>query len=104
MLYKGEESIGVSWSDFRRAYVEAGGDGIYGAWSVPYLEPLMTERKFIKRCPWVYENVHYKSGLCPRAEEIQKQLMQFKTNYRDLELAQKKAEILHKVINQLREK
>lgn len=98
VLYKGEEGIGVSWNDFRKAYVEAGGDGIYGAWSVPYLEPLMRERKYVKRCPWVYENVYYEQGLCPVAECIQKQLMQFKTNYRDMKLAEMKADILHKVI------
>ena len=98
VLYKGEESRGVSWSEFRKAYVEAGGDGIYGAWSVPYLEPMMTERKYVKRCPWVYENVHYEPGLCPVAEGIQKQLMQFKSNYRDMKLAEMKADILHKVI------
>ena len=100
VLYKGEESIGVSWSDFRKAYVEAGGDGIYGAWSVPYLEPMMTERKYVKRCPWVYEKVYYEPGLCPVAEHIQKQLMQFKTNYRDMQLAEMKSDILYKVIKQ----
>jgi len=98
VLYKGEESIGVSWSEFRKAYVEAGGDGIYGAWSVPYLEPMMTERKYVKRCPWVYEKIYYEPGLCPAAEHIQKQLMQFKTNYRDMKLAEMKADILRKVI------
>lgn len=102
VIYKGQESIGVSWSDFRRAYVNAGGDGIYGAWSVPYLEPVIAERKFVKRCPWVYEKVHYEPGICPVAERIQKQLMQFKTNYRDIALAEAKADILHKVIKRLR--
>lgn len=98
VLYKGEETTGVSWSEFRKAYVEAGGDGIYGAWSVPYLEPMMTERKYVKRCPWVYENAHYEPGLCPVAERIQRQLMQFKSNYRDMKLAEMKADILRRVI------
>ena len=48
VLYKGKESIGVSWQDFRKAYVESGGDGIYGAWSIPYLEPVMLEKKYMK--------------------------------------------------------
>ena len=101
--YKGEKSIGVSWHDFRKAYVEAGGDGIYSAWSVPYLEPMMTERKYVKRCPWVYKNVYYELGLCPVAERIQKQIMQFKANYRDLKLAEMKAGILRKVIKKFSE-
>ncbi|MFW1401634.1 hypothetical protein ACEV76_25115, partial [Vibrio parahaemolyticus] len=68
--YEGEKSIGVSWQDFRKAYVEAGGDGFYGAWAVPYLEPVIAERKFVKRLPSVYQNVRYEPGLCPVAERV----------------------------------
>lgn len=98
VVYRGDESIGVSWQDFRKAYVEAGGDGIYGAWSVPYLEPMIANRQFANRYPEIYKNVSYESGLCPVAEKLQKRLMQFKTNYRDIQLAECKAEILRKVI------
>lgn len=98
VIYEGNEKIGVSWEDFRKAYVEEGGNGIYGAWSVPYLEPMVAERRFVKRCPWVYENVHYEKGLCPVAESIQPRIMQFKTNYRDVELAKTKAEALRRTI------
>ena len=100
VIYEGEKKIGVKWEDFRKAYVDAGGDGIYGAWSIPYFEPLIAERKFVKRYPEVYKDVEYKAGLCPVAERIQPKLMQFKTNYRDEELAKNKAEILRKVIKQ----
>ena len=98
VIYEGNESIGVSWETFRKAYVEEGGDGIYGAWSVPYLEPMVAQRQFVKRCPWLYDNVHYQEGLCPVAEMIQPKLMQFKTNYRDLDLAKMKASVLERVI------
>ncbi len=97
-VYEGVSSIGVSWEDFRKAYIEAGGDGIYGAWSVPYLEPMVANRQFAKRCPWVYEKISYSAGLCPVAEQIQPKIMQFKTNYRDVTLAEKKADILRTVI------
>jgi perosamine synthetase len=97
-IYEGASSIGVSWEEFRKAYIEAGGDGIYGAWSVPYLEPMVVNRQFARRCPSVYENIRYESGLCPVAEEIQPKIMQFKTNYRDIVLAEKKADILRTVI------
>ncbi len=96
--YLGEEKLGISWQDFRREYVEMGGDGYYGAWSVPYLEPVISERAFEKRLPSVYENVRYGEGLCPAAEKIQKQIMQIKTNYRDLELAKRKADVLFRLI------
>ena len=98
VVYDGLERIGVTWEEFRKAYINAGGDGIYGAWAVPYLEPVIAERKFVDRCPWVYQDVHYHPGLCPVAEQVQPLLMQFKTNYRDLNLARKKAEILYQVI------
>lgn len=96
--YLGEEKLGVLWQDFRKEYVDMGGDGYYGAWSVPYLEPVISERVFAKRLPSVYENVSYEEGLCPVAEKVQKQIMQIKTNYRDLELAKRKAEILYQLI------
>lgn len=102
VLYKGEESIGVSWSEFRRAYKEEGGDGFYGAWSVPYLEPVIANRQFVYRCPWVYESVKYEPGLCPVAERIQPLIMQFKTNYRDLRLAEMKAEALRRTIRRFK--
>ena len=94
-----EELAGMSWFDFRKEYIKSGGDGIYGAWSVPYLEPVMTERNFVKRLPELYKDIFYKKGLCPIAEDVQKKLMVFKTNYRDLKLAEHKSKVLQKVIN-----
>lgn len=96
--YLGADVIGVPWKEFRAEYIRQGGDGIYGAWSVPYLEPVIAERQFVKRLPEVYEKVHYPKGLCPVAERIQPQLMQFKTNYRDLGLAEVKAQALQRTI------
>lgn len=96
--YLGEEKIGVSWKDFRKEYVDMGGDGYYGAWSVPYLEPVIVNRVFAKRLPDVYKNIKYEDGLCPIAEKVQKQIMQIKTNYRDIELAKGKADILYRLI------
>ena len=96
--YLGEEKIGITWQDFRKEYVEMGGDGYYAAWSVPYLEPVIAERAFAKRLPSIYEDVKYEEGICPVAEKVQKQIMQMKTNYRDLDLAKQKAEILYQLI------
>lgn len=107
--YEGEEVIGVSWKAFYKAYIENGGDGFYAAWSVPYLEPVMREGYYYgKGCPIICP--HYKiersygKGLCPIAESIQPKIMQFKTNYRDMELAEKKANILHKIIRKFSKK
>lgn len=98
VLYEGKEKIGVSWKDFRKEYINQGGDGYYGACAVNYLEPMLAERKFAKRCPWVYKDIKYEKGICPVAEKIQPKLMQLKTNYRDMELAKQKAEALRKTI------
>lgn len=98
VLYSGQEKIGVSWKDFYNRYVTMGGDGFYGAWSVPYLEPVMENEVYKNRLPEIYSNVKYEKGLCPVAERIQPNIMQFKTNYRDIELAKKKADVLHRVI------
>jgi len=99
VMYNGEEEIGVSWQDFRKKYIEMGGDGYYGAWSVPYLEPVIDNRQFVNRCPELYKDIYYKKGICPVAERVQKKIMQFKTNYRDLNLAKIKAENLKKTID-----
>lgn len=103
-VYEGDKSIDVSWEEFRKAYINNGGDGIYGAWSVPYLEPMIAERQFAKRCPWIYENIKYEKGLCPVAESVQPKIMQFKTNYRDAKLAEIKADVLLKTIKDFKKK
>ena len=99
LLYEGAEKIDVTWEDFRKKYISFGGDGFYGAWSVPYLEPVMASRAYVKRYPEIYEDTSYREGLCPVAESIQSKLMQFKTNYRDMALARSKADALRKTIN-----
>lgn len=81
--YEGMEQIGATWEEFRHAYIKNGGDGIYGAWSVPYEEPALKG---------IFE------GDCPVAEELQPKIMQFKTNYRDMGLAEAKAAALEKTI------
>jgi len=93
-----------SWYDFRKKYMELGGDGIYAAWQLTYLEPPFRERRFFaKGCPLhcpLYEGQlqDYKAGLCPVAESIQPKLLQFKTNYMDMNVAKRKADALAKTI------
>jgi len=99
VIYTGDESIGVSWYDFRQKYITMGGDGFYGAWKVPYLEPVMKDGHFRERNPDIYRNVNYNEGICPTAENLQKRLMVFKTNYRNLDLARYKAYCLRKTID-----
>jgi len=99
MIYEKEKNAGHTWQQFRDKYVEFGGDSFYAAWSIPYLEPVVSERKYVKRCPEVYKDIYYKEGLCPVAESSQPKIMQFKTNYRDINIAKKKAQAFKKTIN-----
>ena len=104
LLYDEIEAGGISWQDFRKLYMANGGDGIYGAWSVPYLEPVIANGTFKERAPGIYDSVNYELGLCPVAESIQPRLMQFKTNYRDLNVAQQKAIVLERTITEISQK
>ena len=79
--------MGIPWKVFYKTYRDMGGDGFYAAWSIPYQEPALS-------------SLGYEKGLCPIAEELQPKIMQFKTNYQEMELAKKKAEALRKTIRQ----
>lgn len=91
--FNGEVHMGISWKEFYNMYVEMGGDGFYSACVVPYLEPVFQNHECYKEI--------YKKGMCPVAEDLQKKIMQFKTNYRSLDEAQKKANILKELIKKI---
>lgn len=95
----------ISWSDFRKKFMQSGGDGIYAAWKLSYQEPMFREktRNFSGK-EKILEKVHegglplYPEGLCPVAERVQKQILAFKTDYWNWERAERQAEILKKTI------
>lgn len=97
------DANGPSWIQFRDAFVENGGDGIYAAWKLTYLEPMFENMTLLRRENGIPEKrqMEYSRGLCPTAEKLQPLILQFKTNYWDWEDAQKQAEILHKTMDQL---
>ena len=70
----------ITWHQFRDFFQSLGGDGIYAAWQLTYLEPMFTSLKLLRREAFICSDVlqTYQPGLCPNAELIQ-QLMQFKT-------------------------
>ena len=88
--YEGELIKNISWKEFYDRYAALGGKGFYAAWVNPYLEPALKGKQF-------GENI-LGSGLCPIAEEFQKKIMLFKTNYRNLAEAHRDVEILAKLI------
>lgn len=90
----------VSWNAFRSKFIELGGDGIYGAWMLSYLEPAYKNHAFLGREKYIEKNGEYAFGLglCPVAEEVQPRLLQLKTNYWDEADSMKQAEILNETI------
>jgi perosamine synthetase len=91
--YFGGEQRDVPWKEFYHRYVEAGGDGFYGACIIPYLEPALMGRTF--------GSTTCEKGLCPVAEDLQSRIMQFKTNYRDITVAERKAAVLSDLIDEI---
>ena len=99
-----EDGVRLSWYEFRKKYMEFGGDGIYAAWKLSYLEPVFKEHNFYpKGCP--IKCTHYRGklqdynvGLCPSAEALQPRLLQLKTNYLDNRTSEQKAEALARTV------
>lgn len=71
------------WEQFRDKLFEYSGERIFGAWQVPYLEPVMQNGNFKRYLNKEFHNIKYEKGICPNAEEIQKGMMVFKTKYRN---------------------
>lgn len=90
----------ITWFDFRDKYMELGGDGIYAAWQLTYLEPMFTERKLLGREKIIEDagKYNYERGICPNAEYLQPRMLQFKTNYWDPARAEKQMEVLKQTI------
>jgi perosamine synthetase len=92
----------IAWADFRKKFMEFGGDGIYAAWKLTYLEPMFQTMNFSGKevlMKKISKNIpKYKKGLCPVAERVQPQVLAFKTNYWNWAEAEKQAKILSKTI------
>jgi len=104
--YEGHEAYGVPWVKFYQLYKKNGGDGFYGGLSLIYQELFMQEITFLnrhmsQRYPTYENRFKYEKGLCPVAESVQPKMMQFKTNYRNLEIAKEKAKALAKTIKEI---
>jgi perosamine synthetase len=88
-----DHAVDFTWQQFRKKYIEQGGDGIYAAWQLTYLEPALRSRTF---APKQWQQLG--PGLCPVAEQLQPRLLQFKTNYFDPQDRERAAEALAKTL------
>ena len=96
------------WKDIYNLYKSKTGHGFYGACVCPHLEPAIKThmrktgcfncRKISTGCFCT------KKGFLPVAEKIQKQILQFKTNYRNLNEAKNNSKILKKLLREIETK
>jgi perosamine synthetase len=87
------DGVPFTWYDFRKKYLENGGDGFYAAWALNYLEPTFRGHRFAD-----FQTQTFEAGLCPVAERLQPRLLQFKTNYFDSERGKRAADALAKTV------
>ena len=86
----------ISWKNFRKKYMEFGGTGIYASWKLLYQEDVFVNGNWKRHCPKLYKNYSFRA--CKNAEKIQKQLLQFPLNFKDMRSAQKSILALKKTI------
>lgn len=70
----------ISWFEFRKKFIEFGGEKFYAAWKLSYQEPAITNKKL---------KIH-----CKNAEFLQKKLILLKTNFLDDKFIKKQINIL----------
>tara|TARA_Y100001978_G_scaffold74466_1_gene66744 strand:- start:22485 stop:23651 length:1167 start_codon:yes stop_codon:yes gene_type:complete len=90
--YLGEEIKGKSWKEFYNEFTKRGGDGFYGCVKNPYLEPALID---IFKSSF---NSDY--ALCKNAEKLQRDVMCFKTNYRDFNEFETQCNILLELLDE----
>ena len=90
----------LSWTTFRRKFVELGGDGFYAAYLPVYREPVFASlSREVAQSPerypqWAGRMPDYREVTCPVWDRIQPRIMQFKTNYFDYDSAARQAQAL----------
>jgi|SaaInlStandDraft_4_1057021.scaffolds.fasta_scaffold08696_3 perosamine synthetase len=88
----------VSWEEFRIEYIANGGDGIYAAWTLCYLEDSVNDIQARLAKMGLNERFNTALGQCSVAEKVQSQLMQLTTNQKDEQEMKTQAEALRKTI------
>ncbi|MDA9794617.1 aminotransferase class I/II-fold pyridoxal phosphate-dependent enzyme [Candidatus Pelagibacter sp.] len=92
-------SLGFTWSEFRKKYIENGGDGIYAAWQTVNNEPVF--KNLINRGLYsgnMLLSNSYGWGKTPNAIKIQKNIMQFTTNQMNRVEISKQLKALNKTL------
>ncbi len=101
-----EDLSGVDWRQFRKTFIQRGGDGLYGAWRPVHLEPIFQTMAFYgarDRAPnfdprYKGQTKSYNKGDCPNVETFQKILCLFKTSMQTLDKVHAQVDALQSTI------
>lgn len=101
-----EKMLGVDWRTFRKAFIERGGDGLYGVWSPVHMEPIFQSMAFYgprQRAPhfdprYKGKVKSYNEGDCPNVESFRKHLCLFKTSMQTLDKVNAQVDALQATI------
>tara|TARA_Y100000589_G_scaffold194623_1_gene184075 strand:- start:947 stop:2128 length:1182 start_codon:yes stop_codon:yes gene_type:complete len=89
--YREELLNGKDWKSFYNEFIRRGGDGFYACVANPYLETSLY--------PIYKSQFNQKYCLCPNAEMLQRNVMCFKTNYRDIKKAKNQVNLLCELLD-----
>jgi perosamine synthetase len=101
-----EKLLGVDWREFRKVFIQKGGDGLYGLWCPVHLEPIFQTMSFYgarDRAPnfdprYKGKVKSYNEGDCPNVEAFRKRLCLFKTGMQTLEAVNREVDALRATI------
>ena len=94
-VYLNERFPKEDWYRFKEIYKEHQGQGFYAAWKLSYQETLL--KKFAETGK-TWQN--YDESICPIAEFLQPRILQFKTDFWNIEDAKLEASIIEKTIRE----
>ena len=101
-----EDRLGADWREFRKVFLQYGGDGLYSAWRPLHREPIFQTMAFFgsrERSPNFdprYKGAvkSYNEGDCPVIEELQRRLCLFKTSMQTRERVDQQVDALRTTI------
>ena len=97
------DQVDFTWHEFRKKFMDLGGDGFYAAWLLTYNEPMWGTNDFRLKTVVNYKRFQndfrgYFRSRCHNAETVQPQIMQFKTSYLNRNEIERQADILSKTV------
>lgn len=97
------DQVDFTWADFRRVFLEKGGDPFYAAWRMTFDEPLWDTgdpllAHVLAHPLWAGDFRAAWAARCPHAKAAQAEIMQIKTNYFEDAETLAQAEILAETV------